>query len=362
MKIAILSMQRVKNFGSVLQAYSLAQMIEKITGVKPEFLDIDDTKTIPCNILVHDNDDYKVKADFPPGIFQKIKRRINRRLTKLNDLKIQKFADKILNLNNNVEAYYDCVVIGSDEVFNLTSGIRLQLFGNVKQTRNVISYAASCGSAIYEDIPKEFLGEVKSALKNFKAMSVRDFGTKEFIGKLYDGKIEMNLDPVLMGELYDRKHKRTLIRKYVLIYAYGDRIRTKEEIDAIKAFAKLHKLKTVAIGGMQFWCDFNIPLSPFRVLDYFYYADYIVTDTFHGTIFSVINHKKFVTIVRKTNTNKIESLLSDLHLESRAVYNMQDIEQAIINEIDYKSIDKYLIKKRTEAQEYLRRNLVRINE
>ena len=59
MKIAILSMQRVINFGSVLQAYSLAKMIEEITGIQPEFIDIDDIQTIPCDISVKGDADYK---------------------------------------------------------------------------------------------------------------------------------------------------------------------------------------------------------------------------------------------------------------------------------------------------------------
>ena len=361
MKIAILSMQRVINFGSVLQAYSLAKMIEEITGIQPEFIDIDDIQTIPCDISVKGDADYKVEADLPPGILQKIKRRFFWKLSKLNDKKIKEFTKMVLHLDDNTESYYDYVVIGSDEVFNLTSGLRLQLFGNVNQARQVISYAASCGTAVYEDIPKKNLEQVKSALKNFKAMSVRDFGTKEFIGRLYDGKIEMNLDPVLMGNLYTRNHKKVFIKDYILVYAYGNRIRTKEEIEAIQKFAKKKNLKTVAIGGVQFWCDLYIPASPFRVLDYFYYANYIVTDTFHGTIFSVINHKKFVTIVRKTNTNKIESLLKNLHLDSRLVSDIHKLEKVMINDIDYKSVDQYLEKKRIEAYDYLKRNWVEIN-
>ena len=77
----------------------------------------------------------------------------------------------------------------------------------------------------------------------------------------------------------------------MIVYAYGTRIRKIEEIQAIKKFARKHKLKIIALEGVQNWCDDYIVADPFRMLDYFYYAEYVVTDTFHGTIFSIINRK-----------------------------------------------------------------------
>jgi hypothetical protein len=166
-----------------------------------------------------------------------------------------------------------------------------------------------------------------------------------------------HLDPVLVGPLPERVHRPVILKNYLLVYAYGQRIRTAEEINAIRGFAKKHHLKTVAVGGSQFWCDLYIPVTPFRLMDYFYHADYVVTDTFHGTIFSVINQRKFAVLPRKTNANKLTGLLQELHLECRQVTSVADMEQILTKDIDYTAVESILACKREEAKAYLRNQL-----
>lgn len=358
-KIAILSMQRVVNFGSVLQGYSLRKMIYENTGALADFLDIDRENTIECNHLMSPRIDSAKELIMPMGLVHRAKRKLVWQLVKHNDNQIKEFMKNELEVaeeNSNKE--YDCVVVGSDEVFNNPLGICIQLYGDVKQADKVISYAASCGAAKVEEIPEESVDTVKSAMKNFKAMSVRDDGTKEYVKKLYDGVVEKHLDPVLMGDLHKREHKKVPLKNYIVVYGYSYRMRDKAEIDAIKKFAKERGLKTVSIGGTQFWTDYYIPMSPFRVLDYFYYADYVITDTFHGTIFSVINQKKFASIIRKSNENKMTNLLKDLGLEERRVDDVNRLSEILEQEIDYDSVNKLLEEERVKAREYLKRNLV----
>ena len=166
-----------------------------------------------------------------------------------------------------------------------------------------------------------------------------------------------HLDPVLVGDLCKRRHKPVLLKNFLIVYAYGQRIRTADEIDAIRKFAREHHLKTVAIGGSQFWCDLYLPLSPFRVLDYFYYADYVVTDTFHGAIFSVINKKKFAVIPRKTNHAKVLGLLTDLGLSNRVIQKMDQLGAVLTKEIPYDMIDEILDRERSRTREYLKKQL-----
>ena len=357
-KYAILSMQRVVNFGSVLQAYSLRKMIRQITNSSVSFLDIDDANVLLSKKTIRASADYQEPAAYPPGLLQKGKRWIFAKLSKRNKRLIRGFMDQELGLSqaaNNDQ--YDCVIVGSDEVFNHDRDIRLQLHGDVKQGKRVISYAASCGRAMIGDIAEEDLNRVKTAMGNFSAISVRDSATKEYVSALYDGPIEHHLDPVLMGDLHQREHRPVHLKKYLLVYAYGQRIRNAEEIKAIQSFAKARGLKTVAMGGTQFWCDMFIPTDPMRLLDYFYGADYVVTDTFHGTIFSVINHKKFAVILRKSNTNKMTGLLQDLNLPERQVEKMQDLEQILLSDIDYDAVDALLERERVRTRAYLKTQL-----
>lgn len=103
----------------------------------------------------------------------------------------------------------------------------------------------------------------------------------------------------------------------------------RSRIQAIKKFARKHKLKIIALEGVQNWCDDYIVADPFRMLDYFYYAEYVVTDTFHGTIFSIINRKKFATIIRITNKNKLEDLMDTLNISERIVSDMAKLEDIL---------------------------------
>lgn len=357
MKIAILSMQRVVNFGSVLQAWSLREMIREATGAEVSFIDIQDSPAL--NTLAPDKQaqEYGTPVQYSRSLWQRGKRWCITRLSGWNKRKIRQFMRRELRLDAEKMGPYDCVVIGSDEVFNHASGVRLQLHGEVAQTERVISYAASCGSARPGDIAPVDLPRVRQAMSRFSAVSVRDEGTARYAGALYDGVIVRHMDPVLMGSLHARKARGVWLKKYLLVYAYGHRIRTAEEIDAITRFAKEKGLKTVAVGGSQFWCDYYIPASPMRMLDWFAHAEYVVTDTFHGAIFSVINRRRFAVIIRPSNQNKLECLLAGMGLEARRTEDMTQLGAVLERPIDYEAVDEILTRERKRARAYLKEQL-----
>lgn len=351
-------MQRIVNMGSVLQAYSLREMIEEVSGVRADFLDIEDAPALESRRSVKDSEDYEAPAALSMHPLQRAKRKVISKLSARTKALIRQFmADELKLTDANSLNAYDHVIIGSDEVFNHTKGIRLQLHGNVRQAKNVFTYAASCGSAVPEDIREEDLPKVRQALSRLCAVSVRDEKTASYVRSLCCAETEHHLDPVLMGSLHKRAPKKVPFQKYLLVYAYGQRIRTAEEIDAIRAFAKARGLKTIAIGGSQFWCDFYIPVSPMRALDYFHFADYVVTDTFHGAIFSIINRRRFAVIMRKTNQGKLTSLLADLGLEDRRVGQMSKLEGVLESEIRYDEVDAILDRERIRARAYLKKQL-----
>ena len=358
MKLSILSMQRVVNFGSILQAYSLRDLIQEVSGETVDFIDIDPNTALHVRKTVEESVDYCVPADYPPGVLQKGKRWVISRYSAYNKMLIRLFMKKELKLSyHNNENQYDLVVVGSDEVFNHARGICLQLHGQIPQAKKVISYAASCGSALAEDIDIKYKEAVCDAMKNFSAISVRDTATKDYVKAVCGKEVYHHLDPVLTGNLYMRKHRPVRRQKYMLIYAYSHRIRTNEEINTIKALAKARGLKTVAVGASQFWCDAYVPLTPFRLMDYFNSAEMVVTDTFHGTIFSVIHHKEFAVISRPTNYRKIESLLNDLGLQNRRTKDIHDLEQIFLDKINYEKVEEILQRERKRTREYLREQL-----
>lgn len=133
----------------------------------------------------------------------------------------------------------------------------------------------------------------------------------------YDEKLEENLTNLvgrMKTEIY-RSQPSSLI-----LYAYAGCI-SDEEADWISAYAKNKGLEIYAIGGIQKCADGFISCSPFEVLAYFKNAGEVITDMFHGSFFSIITHRKFASLVRKSTTGtygneeKLTNLLSCLHLK-----------------------------------------------
>ena len=94
MKLGILSMQRIVNFGSILQAYSLRDLLREVSGESADFLDIDENTALSVQNTVQDSIDYNIPADYPPGIFQKGKRWLIARCSAYNKFLIRSFMEK----------------------------------------------------------------------------------------------------------------------------------------------------------------------------------------------------------------------------------------------------------------------------
>ena len=124
-------------------------------------------------------------------------------------------------------------------------------------------------------------------------------------------------------------------------------------------------MKVYAIGGIQKCADKFIDCTPFEVLAYFKNAEEIITDTFHGSIFSVITHRRFITLVRKSegssygNEEKLTDLLIRLGLEERCTCDIEQVEKIMQYTINYKDVDQILVQCRKEAFEYLQMELTK---
>lgn len=367
-KVGILSMQRIKNYGSFLQAYALRTLIEEL-GHDVQFVDYHVEKPV---IEVTKNTKFSsfskiaqtMEGDAP--LVQKVQYMIHKK-------NFGKKYYKLLGLTKefNYNPKLNTLVIGSDEVFNCIQsntnvGFSMELFGKDHNAKNLISYAASFGNTTISKLKKYGkIDEIKRLIEKFDNISVRDTNSGKIIKEMTEKDIYYNLDPVLTYDYVNDCNKIPKLNtneKFMIVYAYSNRI-SKEESKYIKAFAKKNKLKVYAIGGAQNCADKFIDCSPFDVLAYFKNAEIIVTDTFHGSIFSIINKKRFVTIVRKSigynygNEEKLTDLLCRLKLEDRIIYNISDLKKIGDRNIDYSNTDKILKEERIKTKNYLKRSI-----
>ena len=358
-KLGILSMQEVLNYGSFLQAFGLKRIFEE-NGFDVSFVKVKKGRQLPG-------------YEFERSVFKSAGRlfehvKNGNIISWFKGRHFQKkwhqaFFDsyfKILEIEKKEHEMYDLVVIGSDEVFNCVQriewGFSTQFFGNIPNAKNIVSYAASFGHTTLCDILSINLqDELKKYLSSLKEISVRDQNSFDIIKQLLGYEAPINIDPVLLYDYSSYLRKRDDLKDYIIIYSYPYRIPQSESV-YIRALAKKYDKKLISIGCYYTWCNESIiPQTPFEVLEYFNNADFIITDTFHGSIFSMKGHKNFCTIVRDSNKQKVRFLLDSLSMHDVIIENLRDLEQRYLRTIDYTNYDLVVSEKKREAMDYLKR-------
>lgn len=365
--IGILSMQRICNYGSFLQAYCLKSMFEKM-GCNVEFVDY-----VPGDCLVKNNNE-------PPGWKRKIIKGIEilekdaSLANKISYIKHKEdFSKKFfpmlgLTKDLNLNPEIDMLVIGSDEVFNCVQdntnvGFTPRLFGDGISARRKITYAASFGNTTLTKLEQfNIRDKVAGWISNLDSLSVRDSNSGKIVKDLTNQEPLYHLDPVLISDFSqsgDLIPKEVDEEGYLILYGYSGRF-IDSECDAIRKYAAGHGLKVLNIGGIQSCCDRFINCTPFEVLAYFQHAEAVVTDTFHGTIFSIIGQCPFAVFVRERgygNSEKLNDLLLRMDMTDRIVANNRTVDDVLGMSVDSDSIQKLLLSEREKSFNYLRKQV-----
>lgn len=371
MKVCILSMQMVDNYGSVLQAYSLKKIIENM-GHSVDFISIrslEEEKKLAKDYVK----EYKNENDEYENIIAKLVAQDDRSLIsaciKVGKRKIMhKMFDafrKKYQLNNNDDKNYDICVIGSDEVFNCLQntpwGFSSQLFGNVAQAKKVITYAACCGYVKYEDVSEQMKAVIRQSFERISAFSVRDENTYSFVKKINNVDSVINPDPVVVGDFEEEIRRsgisKKLPSKYCIVYGYNNRIKDDYIIKETVELCKKNNMEIISIGGSQKWVKKHMLLNPFEVLYAFKNAGYVLTDTFHGAIFSIRYADRFGIILRDSNKNKLQDLIERFKVENHLIKKENDVERIYNLDKNTDYISKKIELERKRTIEYLDGNL-----
>lgn len=357
-------MQRIKNYGSFLQAYALKNLLTDL-GHEVEFVDYHIGEPL-------------VPGEASLGLLRKLDKAVDAiRIgagigPTIGYLFYKKnYAKKYFPLLGIDEYNYnpklDCLVIGSDEVFNCIQsnpnvGYSLELFGKDNNAKKVITYAASFGNTT-EKLLRQYhrYDEIKGLLQQIEQpISVRDLNSSSIIGGM-GLTSDIYLDPVLS---YDWKKSLVDIqpmkwkKPYLLIYGYSGRF-SRAECKEIRAYARSKHLKIINIGGIQRCCDKFISCTPMELFSWFLGAEEVVTDTFHGSILSILTKRPFVTYVRQSgygNMEKIVDLLTRLKLDGR-ISTSNHLNAIMQLPIDWKAADKIIREYRQKTQEYFNTKL-----
>lgn len=344
--VCIVTWYKVCNFGAFLQAYALKKILEK-EGYSVSFYDYD-RKLFPYN-------KYTIVTRPFSTVIRKLFLKPVRRHSNFSNKKQQLFTKEICKHFEIADANktYDICLVGSDEIFNIENGFNVfQFEPNVHYIRK-ISYAASFGETTLSMLQfYRLTSMIKKGLLSFDGISVRDDNSKMLTEKLTGSKnVPIHIDPVLLygfeTELADMKP--LVNSKYLLFYGYDSHRIPVHRIREIKKFARHKNLKIISAGYYHNWCDKNIQCTPFEFVNYMRYANYIITTTFHGSVFSILLNKKFC-MFKQNNTNKVLSLLKQFDCQNALITRTSSIETVLSDHIDCTSL---IVNERNKANHYL---------
>lgn len=353
MNIGILTYYSVHNHGAVLQANGLQQVLKNM-GHNVRFLTFERSYEY---ISAEQTKKYKLGLSSIPFYFKYMLEKgpgnILYNYKKRNTLKT--FRASSFNLSTSYNSFEgDAVVIGSDEVFSLEIGYNPMMYGYGLKAKRISSYAGSFGPTTIQEIEqKGKTDSIRKGLNKFDAISVRDQNSQSIIKELCNIEVPLVCDPVILyGYEREMEEFKPAESGYIVVYAYDNRMNDPEEVQAVKAYAHTHGLKIYSVGYYHKWCDKCINASPTELLGWIRNAELTVTDTFHGSVISIICNTPMVVKLRG-NANKLAYLLSEYGLSDRIMESFNEIEKVADQGINFNSVNAVLKEKRETSKRYL---------
>lgn len=363
MKIDIITLHRVRNYGSSLQTLATQTLFENY-GVNVEFIDYYPKRYHTIELLKRlKNKNEKLKNNifllFGAQVIMSISY-LRKKIVFDSFLKKYIFlTKKCYSSEAEIIKYYpqaDAYCTGSDQVWNSlwNEGIDKPFYLSfVKKNAFCFSFASSFGNSNLLNEEKE---TVKKLLKRYSYISVREKDGINILNDMRISNVFQVLDPTLM---FDSKYwikfvkKNKKYKKYVLTYNlhhdkklddYAYKLAKSKGLKLINLSCNLHDILK---KGKLSWCP---RIEAFLTL--ISNSEFVITDSFHATVFSLIFHRKFVSIYPKEASSRIESILKLVSLENRGTRNY-DLSIAN-NDIDYELVDKILIDERNKTNEYIK--------
>ena len=352
-KIGIITFHRADNYGAVLQVAALQRAIIQMK-YRCEILDYDAK-------IISQNYDVIIKT----SVIQTIKSILSYRERKRKKQVFEEFRKNYMiisspvvkeNLGMIAEQYYK-LITGSDQVWNykLTASDGAYFLNFVPDRRKKLSYAASFGIG---EIPTQKIDWYKANLIEFGHISVREKTGVDLVKKITGSTAVNDVDPVFLLGVNDWKYMmgaRSESKKYVFCYmcdkmsaAYAQRLASEKGLELINLiYGKSYRNPELNFGNC---C---IDLSPGEFLSYMYYADYVVTGSFHATAFSIIFNKQFVVSVPNNVGSRITDLLDMTELKGRVLSTGTDID----GEINWERVNNIVAKARETSLKNLRESI-----
>ncbi len=350
MKIGIYTQPLSHNYGGILQNYALQQVLKRM-GHNPI-------------TIHHGQKNYWSNAKC---IIHNLLRPLTKQpywgivsIKKLNKLKapFKPFIKRYIHATKSVvkctpefikRQHFGAIIVGSDQVWRPRYNDIYASYLAFANGMNIskIAYASSFGVDNWEYTPEQ-TKVCAELIKQFKAVSVREKSGIDLCKKYLNVDAVNVLDPTLLLNKSDYvflcKDIPTYEQGYLLVYVLDE---DENKYSYIEAFAKQKDLLI-----KQIHAENKVSLSIEEWLALFRDAAYVVTDSFHGTVFSILFQKEFISLINKgRGASRFESLLSKLQMRDRGVDDWASIPE---KQIDWDNVYGLLEEYRNESMQFLR--------
>ncbi|GAE89928.1 polysaccharide pyruvyl transferase family protein [Acetivibrio straminisolvens] len=373
LKILIITYSRTKNYGGILQAYGLYRHLEKM-GQDVKFIDY---IPVRCN--------FYNKKQFVNCITSKSKiwgiNRISKWLWGLliYPRVVKEYAPFLDFMDSRVKftrKYYsyeelledtpqaDIYITGSDQVWNSdfieNNNLDLPFYLEfVDDTKKKISYASSFGK---DTIPPQNVKLVEKMLKRYNDISVREQSGMDILSKMQI-KSTVVVDPTILCDVSEWDaiaSERKMNQDYILLY----QVRFNKNVYRIaKKIAKKRNQKLIIItldykDKFRALCDCVLvaPSIP-DWLSYIKYANVVITDSFHASVFSILFKRKFIVsgVARKGMSTRIHNLLNMLELQNQELkdFSVDDAERILQSDVEWEKCYSLLNKQKHYSAKWL---------
>ena len=338
MKVGVITFHSANNYGAELQTWAL-QKVHKDLGTKPGVINYHP------DIIDGLYDPMKLKRGFARNLLR-CKLYIRNRKSLIRYNKFQSFLKTKLNLIGDYRTYkelvdaklnLDAYIVGSDQVWNPThiGGYNPAYYLEFAEASSKrISYAASLGT---DYIAAKYRNEMEQALKAFTAISVRERSVQTGISELARKSVEVVLDPTLLLDRddYDEiKVKSKYKGPYILLYSIEKNPELMDFANKISVALGMPILQRRPSNGLINQMEPFYTSDAGEFLGHIESASYVITNSFHGTVFSVLYGKPFVSMLHTDTGKRTEDLLKDLGLSSHILHDIKDFNNFDMFKLD----------------------------
>lgn len=361
MKVGVITFHSANNYGANLQTWALQKVLKDL-GADPGVInyhpDIIDGLYDPMKL-----------SKGPKRLAKRLKLMLGGRDSLLRYTKFKSFLNKNFKLLGDFRSYeelkkaelkLDAYIVGSDQVWNPTHiggydpAYYLEFAADCSRK---LSYAASIGS---DYINPKYTDSMKKALSSFTKISVRESSIVAPIEELSGKQVDLVLDPTMLlkREDYEEiKVKSRIKEPYILLYMIEKNPRVITLANKLSVSLGIPVIQRRPIKGL------TNELPPFYTADAGEFlgliegASCVITNSFHGTVFSIIYGRPFVSMLHSDTGSRVVDLLTELGLESHILYDLEDFEGFSMLQQDNEAVMKRMEELKQASLSFLKQGL-----